>query len=106
MIFFDALPEGAVKLEADIMTPHFSPYYDKPNQNKAVEWYDPILIPFLTVAAGQTFCFAFAPRPGYQNDNAHADVRQVSAWLKDALIEIGAGAKTAVGYGRFKRKWK
>jgi CRISPR-associated protein Cmr6 len=98
VIFFDALPDRAVRLEADIMTPHYAPWYgdgDTPG-----DWHDPVPIPFLTVAPGQYFQFIVAPRKPDENQHKK-DAKQVRQWLKAALEFIGAGAKTAVGYGRF-----
>ncbi len=96
VIFFDAIPTDPVRLEADIMTPHYAPYYS--DGEAPGDWHDPTPIPFLTVAAKQPFQFAIAPR----NSNNKDDAAQAREWLKEALGWIGAGAKTAVGYGRFK----
>ena len=98
VIFFDALPVSPVRLETDIMTPHYGPWY---SDGKAPgDWHDPVPISFLTIAAGQIFQFIIAPRrPDIDSDVA--DAKTAQAWLKDALKWIGAGAKTAAGYGRF-----
>jgi CRISPR-associated protein Cmr6 len=100
VIFFDVLPIKAIKLEADVMTPHYSPYYlqEKNKVEKAPgDWYDPVPIPFLTVAPEQTFVFAIAPR----GKEGKEDIVKLQEWIKEALNWAGAGAKTAVGYGRF-----
>lgn len=100
VIFFDALPVKPVLLEADIMTPHYGPYYSNPQDTSVApgDWYGPTPIPFLTVAPGQEFIFAVAPR-----DKEHmGDLELVNEWLKEALVWVGVGAKTAIGYGRFK----
>ncbi|WP_124728249.1 type III-B CRISPR module RAMP protein Cmr6 [Staphylospora marina] len=100
VIFLDALPTTPVKLEADVMTPHVSEYYRDPDRNAPDDMQDPTPIPFLTVASGQTFLFAVMPRiPSCET--CRKDAEQVMDWLKEALDWIGAGAKTAVGYGRF-----
>jgi CRISPR-associated protein Cmr6 len=106
IIFFDALPVKPVKLEADVMTPHYVPYYqqDRP-ENPPGDWYGPVPIPFLTVKSGQTFLFALAPRRAAA-EQSYADCQQAVRWLTQALADIGAGAKTAVGYGRFVRREK
>ena len=101
VIFLDALPVRRVQLEEDIMTPHFTPYYESSGKQPPGDWYDPIPIPFLTVAPGQDFQFAIMPRRS-QNTRDVADTGMVRNWLKLALEYMGAGAKTAVGYGRFK----
>lgn len=107
LIVFDALPLKPVKLEIEVMTPHYGPYYQgKENdnlpendvkKNPPADWYSPLPIPFLTVAAGQIFVFGLAPRQ--KND---IDIKRVFKWLAKALENIGAGAKAASGYGSFK----
>ena len=95
VILFDAIPLGPVKLEVDVMTPHYSDYYgsgDIPG-----DWLSPVPVPFLVVAAGTVFQFAIAPRTGDGKEH----LEPVAEWLKNALQWLGAGAKTAVGYGRF-----
>ncbi len=100
VIFHDVLPTQPIKLQADVMTPHYGPYYeDKSGQTAPGDWHSPVPIPFLAVADAQPFLFALSPRTRSAQDEA--DCRQAAEWLKDALIELGAGAKTSVGYGRF-----
>jgi CRISPR-associated protein Cmr6 len=85
------------------MTPHFLPYYEDPRGTvPPADWHSPIPIPFLVVDSDQVFLFALLPRD--PSDQQHkTDCQTASAWLTDALEWIGAGAKTAVGYGRFTR---
>lgn len=100
VIFFDALPTKPVQLEADVMTPHYGPYYqDQSGKTAPGDWHSPTPIPFLTVAANQSFLFALAPRTPSEADREACQI--VAQWLATALLELGAGAKTAVGYGRF-----
>lgn len=95
VIVFDAIPLGPVKLEVDVMTPHYADYYG----SGAVpgDWLSPVPIPFLVVAAGTAFQFGIAPR----TTDGKEHLETVAEWLKNALQWLGAGAKTAVGYGRF-----
>jgi len=95
VILFDAIPLGPVKLEVDVMTPHYADYYGV----GAVpgDWLSPIPIPFLVVPAGTAFQFGIAPRTADEKEH----LKTVEGWLKSALQWLGAGAKTAVGYGRF-----
>jgi CRISPR-associated protein Cmr6 len=103
VIFMDAVPIEPVKLEADVMTPHYGPYYqDNQNQVPPADWHNPVPIPFLTVAAHTPFLFGVLPRR-IQDNQAIDDCETVKDWLDAALVTIGAGAKTAVGYGRFRR---
>ena len=97
VIFLDALPTTSVQLKADIMTPHYTDYYE--GKSPPADWLSPTPIPFLVVEAGASFVFGILPR---RNDEKNRDdCSRVQAWLKDALCWTGAGAKTAVGYGRF-----
>ncbi|MFA7240144.1 MAG: type III-B CRISPR module RAMP protein Cmr6 [Sulfuricellaceae bacterium] len=98
-IFFDALPIEPVKLKADIMTPHMAAWYEQgaddplnPEVTPA-DWHNPVPVPFL-VADQPKFMFAIAPRGG------DAELPEVMAALSCALEWLGAGAKTAAGYGR------
>jgi len=97
LIVFDALPVKPVKLETEIMTPHYGEYYQDTDSNKPpADWYSPVPIPYLTVAENQLFVFGLAPRMGKT-----IDLQQVFSWLDLALETMGAGAKTASGYGCF-----
>lgn len=98
VIFLDALPTSRVQLKTEIMTPHYDPWYQK--GEAPGDWHDPNPIPFLAVEAGQSFNFAIVPAvrmdPSFQKDCDHA-----LEWLIAALVNSGAGAKTAIGFGRF-----
>lgn len=102
--FFDALPIAPVQLIADIMTPHQGKWYElggeiddwqrQPDRIPA-DWHAPVPVPFLAVKQAQLLFGIASRRP---NDaNALTDVFSA---LKQALNWLGAGAKTAVGYGR------
>ena len=100
-IFFDALPVEPVKLKADVMTPHMGDWYEKGGEEPMnpevtpADWHNPVPVPFL-VADKPKFLFAVAPRNGKSN----AELGDVMAALASTLEWLGAGAKTAVGYGR------
>lgn len=98
VIFLDAIPDRPVRLKMEIMTPHYGPYYNESSKDPEppADWHSPVPIPFLAVDAEQEFLFGIVPR-----DERTEDCKKVEAWLKKALQDIGAGAKTAVGYGRF-----
>lgn len=95
VLFLDALPVAPTQLKADVMTPHYGDYYQ--GKSPPADWLSPTPIPFLTVAPGQFFQFALAPATPV----AQADCETALQWLTAALEWLGAGAKTAVGYGRF-----
>ncbi len=95
VIFFDALPYGMINLATDIITPHYSPYYSQ--EECPGDWSNPTPIPFLTVDKNQKFIFFIAPR----TQKYVKDCSKVIEWLEAVLTTLGAGAKTATGYGRF-----
>ncbi len=104
VVFFDALPTVPVKLTMEVMTPHYQPWYqaDRPAARPPADWYDPTPIPFLALAPGARFLFAVGPRRP-QNPQDRKDTETARAWLEKALDWLGAGAKTAIGFGRFEK---
>ena len=100
VLFFDALPVNKVMLRSDVMTPHYSEYYQEMKKDPG-DWMSPIPIPFLTVELDIVFQFGLAPR-SQNHVQACKDFKLVrEQWLPSALEWMGTGAKTAVGYGRF-----
>ncbi len=100
-IFFDAIPDQRPSLICDIMTPHMGQWYaegDKGNPNNSqalpADWHEPIPVSFLAVKHAQ-FLFSIAPRRAEQVNELDA----VFSALTQALDWLGAGAKTAAGYG-------
>ena len=92
--FLDGIPAGKpVIVEADVLTPHVKPYYDGAVAGRLVppaEYHNPVPLTFLTV------------RGTYAVDVYGAssmDVSLAAEWLTRAADELGAGAKTAAGYG-------
>jgi CRISPR-associated protein Cmr6 len=94
--FLDAVPVAPVRVEADVMTPHFAGWSESEPPG---DWCSPTPIPFLATAAGTKFLFGVVPCVSLQ----HEDLTTVFDWLESALAWSGAGAKTAVGYGRMAR---
>lgn len=97
--FYDAFPRGTVRLEADVLTPHFGPYYQDPTVAPAV-WHDPNPVAFLAVAAGVSFRFVVTAHVADGFAQA-GELEMVRDALGQALAWLGAGAKTSNGYGRF-----
>ncbi len=96
VIFFDAFPQKTINLEADIMNPHYSPYYsDTTGKVPPADWHNPVPIPFLTVGNKTSFQFAI----GVKRDEDLPLLEKAKSWLESALQQHGIGAKTAVGYG-------
>lgn len=106
-LFYDAvvarLPASETLFELDVMTPHFKDYYDDVNSGNPTfekaphDGQNPNPIGFVTVAAGTTFAFAVGSRTGSDPQVA----KWAAKYLKQALVELGVGAKTAAGYGVF-----
>lgn len=96
VIFFDAFPQKTINLEADIMNPHYSPYYsDTKGEVPPADWHNPVPIPFLTAGNKTSFQFAI----GVKRDKDLPLLEKANSWLESALQNKGIGAKTAVGYG-------
>jgi CRISPR/Cas system CMR subunit Cmr6 (Cas7 group RAMP superfamily) len=94
--FLDAIPDGEpVTVLADVLTPHVKPYYDSLAAGASVpvppaEYHNPVPVTFLTVRGGYAVDL-------YGPDEK--DVALAAEWLMKAGEELGAGAKTAAGYG-------
>jgi len=97
VVVFDALPAGPLTVEADVLTPHYANWTE---DEPPADWRSPTPIPFLVTAAGATLVFSLAPTDARSTEQA-ALVELAWGWLKAGLAGAGAGAKTAVGYGRF-----
>lgn len=93
--FLDAMPDSKpVSVVADVMTPHVKPYYDhlagSAPRAAPAEYHNPVPLPFLTVRGGYAVDL-WGPDPD--------DLSLAAHWLAAAGDELGAGAKTAAGYG-------
>lgn len=99
VIFLDGLPTRPVRLTGEVATPHIGRWLqtDRPSEHPPADWVDPNPIPFLTMERGQALAFVMLPR----RIDGEEDCKTAKRWLMEALAEIGAGAKTAVGYGLF-----
>ncbi|MFO0762673.1 MAG: type III-B CRISPR module RAMP protein Cmr6 [Byssovorax sp.] len=93
LVFFDAYPTRWPTLELDVLNSHHPAYYGGKSSYPA-ETENPIPIYFLAVARGTAWTFRVRSRSGKYTG-------QALEVLQTALIELGAGAKTAVGYGAF-----
>lgn len=94
--FLDAIPEGRpVSVALDVLTPHVKPYYDALATGGTpvpppAEYHNPVPLAFLAVRG------RFAVDLWGTSDK---DLGLAGQWLKAAGEELGAGAKTAAGYG-------
>ncbi len=105
LIVFDAIPTRVPNLELDILNVHYPDYYQ---QGKAPgDWQSPNPVYFLTVAPDSEFEFALVPiaRDGdgrRDKDKGQRLLEKGAQILIEALNSLGAGSKTAIGYGRFR----
>lgn len=92
--FLDGMPAGQiVAVEPDVLTPHVKPYYDGAAAGKPVppaEYHNPVPVVFLTVRGEFSV--------DLHGDN-RKDTEMAADWLIAAGDDLGAGAKTAAGYG-------
>jgi CRISPR-associated protein Cmr6 len=90
----DAVPLAPVRLEADVLTPHYLPW---DANNPPADWRSPTPVPFLVAAPGMQLVCGVIPL----KLDAAEHVATVRTWLVNALQEMGVGANTALGYGQF-----
>lgn len=96
VVFHDAFADAPPALEVDVCTPHYGPYYAK--GEAPGDWHSPVPVTFLTIAAGTKFRFRVtAAHSGVDPELVDAAKRL----LLGGLYWLGAGAKTAAGYGAF-----
>ena len=94
LVFLDAYPTTLPRLKIDIINCHHSKYYAGGPEFPS-ETEDPIPVYFLAVDSGVQWTFRLLSRSGEHT-------KRGARLLAFGLTELGAGAKTAVGYGSFK----
>ena len=101
VIFFDAFAVSDLNILPDIMNPHYQDYYsDDKNKVYPTDDQSPVPIPFLVVKG--KFKFVFGVKEDFKVENKEV-LKFVKEELQNSLKEFGIGAKTAVGYGYFKK---
>ena len=98
----DAAPiprDGRNFLEVDVMNPHYPRWYRGEPSVPPSDDQSPVPVFFLTVPLGTEFEFALLCRR--RTDEARHALGRAVEWLRVGLTEMGAGAKTAAGYGYF-----
>lgn len=101
--FFDAFPEVEVKLTPDVLTVHYKEYYQ--NGRRPSDDQSPVPIDFYSVQAHYFKFMLSAPRDkkGRLTDLPGGKLLLLAQnWLSQVLAELGVGAKTSIGYGRFR----
>ncbi len=100
--FLDAYPVEPPRLEVDVLTPHYSRYYNATARNRKnerpVDWDSPNPVKFLTVAAKTPFLIRLLG-----DGRTVSERERALEWTWEHLLTglelLGLGAKTAVGYG-------
>jgi CRISPR type III-B/RAMP module RAMP protein Cmr6 len=92
IVFVGGFPKSPPKLGLDIVNPH----HEVDGRHKSA------LTPntFLAVEPGTVWQFVFYARADVQNLESLLD--QTQRWTIEVLTQLGLGAKTAAGYGRFR----
>ena len=104
IVFHDSWPAKWPELVVDIVNNHHPKYYEaSDNSHPPGDWENPIPVYFLAISAGNTFEFALSKR---RDDVADEALDHAREWLLGALCQLGAGAKTAAGYGGFRPESK
>lgn len=101
LIFLDAYPEENVKIDLDIMNPHYGEYYLGKNKHP-VETENPVPIKFMTLSKGVKFTFRCLYKPLSDTRQLENIDSIIESMFKTAFETIGFGSKTAIGYGHFR----
>ncbi len=87
--------DDAPRFVVDVMTPHFPSYYR--GEKPPADTDNPNPVAFLAVDAGNSFWFGLLPR----RTESSMWLGVAQNWLIGGLTRLGAGGKTAAGYGFF-----
>lgn len=102
LVVLDAYPLKAPELGEEILNPHYTEYYQ--GNRGPTEDQSPIPVKFLVVKPGAEFVFRTLLRLPYDKaplQDQEKLSRMVNKNIRRAITEIGMGAKTALGFGRF-----
>ena len=103
MIILDSYPLEPPKLGEDILNPHYRDYYE--GNRGPTEDQSPVPVRFLVVKPGAEFMFRILLRFPYGKAPCQEQeklARRVEENIRQAITEVGMGAKTALGFGRFR----
>ncbi len=105
VIFFDALPEpegeDVWELNPDVITVHHPDYYQGKDKPPA-DWDSPTPVPFITARGTFRFFLGLVPLPESELEAGRKVLTLAGKLLQQALEKEGVGAKTTIGYGRFR----
>jgi CRISPR-associated protein Cmr6 len=99
IVFHEAWPTQWPKLLVDIVNNHYSDYYQ--GDEPPGDWQSPVPVYFLAIQPGTAFEFALSKRRAEVPDEL---LQLAQQWLDGALEQLGCGAKTAAGYGAFRKE--
>ncbi|WP_243189977.1 type III-B CRISPR module RAMP protein Cmr6 [Clostridium faecium] len=104
LIFFDSFPTSKITVERDIMTPHYTDYYE--NGKDPIDIFEPNPISFYTVKDTKfNFMFALSKKEINISEDEFIDYKNFKSFIleliQNAFEEHGIGAKTSIGYGYF-----
>ncbi len=106
LVVLDAYPLSVPSLGEDILNPHYPDYYRSSGADRGpTEDQNPNPVRFLVVQPGVRFVFRLLlrhPLAGDPVQNAERLVELARDALQKSLEYEGLGAKTSLGYGRFK----
>ncbi len=116
VIFMDAFldPDVREPFEVDIINPHYGKYYSTKGGTPPADYLSPVPNLFLVLKENIKFHFALAAKTvkvelkGQGGDPLKIDCQAgnlcdiASGWLQGALVNLGIGGKTRVGYGYFR----
>ncbi|MBN1984607.1 MAG: type III-B CRISPR module RAMP protein Cmr6 [Chitinivibrionales bacterium] len=109
LVFLDTFPAEIPTLKVDIMNPHYGKYYR--GEQPPLETESPVPIKFIVIQPNTQFIFRCFVSPlarpekkdGVDRDWTSEDARAVEGMFMRAFEVLGFGAKTAIGYGRFRK---
>ncbi len=105
LVFFDALPAGDWRMDIQMLTPHMGKYYEKGRKKPGewntipADWHQPVPVPFMALE-NISLLIGFAPS-STAGDIDDEQLGMIKEHLLAALNELGLGAKTSLGFGRF-----
>lgn len=97
--FADAFPSAWPEIDVDILTPHYSPYYDPGSNLPPGDWFDPTPSTFLAVKPGRPWNFWWS-LDGKLSGGTEPPEPLVDLFAR-AFAAQGIGAKKSAGYGWF-----
>lgn len=97
---YDVFLVDNLKIEPDVLTPHFGSYYSK--SSFPIDTLVPVPNQFYVVSVKSAKIFYSVQKNRVANDaELEKLIQMIGLWIGKALVELGIGGKTSSGYGRF-----